>query len=118
MALNKDTFNRLYHEVFGGSYETFSQIVNMFAQDTPKSISEMREKYAQGDIKSIVHISHTLKSNGASLGADKFSQICAEIEAAGRAGAIPEFEKWSSELEAEFQVCSEEILEEVQASAA
>lgn len=118
MALNKSVLDRLFHDLFNGSHDMFGQIVEMFLTETPSSLRELAEKFEQGDVRSVMHLAHTLKSNGASLGAVKFRDLCARIEAAGRAGAIPDFQDWYRELVAEFQVCSEELQKSVHELAA
>ena len=118
MSIDKAVLNKLYNEIFNGCYETFAQIVDMFVLDTPKSLNEMKAKFDGGDFKAVVHIAHTLKSNGASLGAKDFSAICQLIEDSGKKGELGQFPQWSAQLDAEFTICSVEIRKEIQAPAA
>ena len=111
MAVEKQILQRLYSEVFNGSYEMFSQVIDIFVAETPTSMRELELQHSKGDLKSVVHIIHTMKSNAAALGATRFEELCAKIETSARTGRIPCFRQWYEELGAEFSVCSEELRE-------
>ncbi|QPF73140.1 response regulator [Roseateles sp. DAIF2] len=74
----------------GGSNQLLERVVAAFLKSLDRLLPDLEQARAGGehglDLAAIRHVSHTLKSSSASLGALKLSQRCAEIETMARQG--------------------------------
>jgi HPt (histidine-containing phosphotransfer) domain-containing protein len=51
-------------------------------------MAELRAAVDGRDAETARRVAHTLKSNGATFGAQPFSELCRELEALGRSGEL------------------------------
>ncbi|PPK94175.1 signal transduction histidine kinase [Kineococcus xinjiangensis] len=68
----------------------FSQLLTSFAERAPEAVAGLAEALAGGDAQLVAKRAHALKGASANLGAEALAALCAEMEAAGRAGRLPE----------------------------
>lgn len=64
--------------------ELFSELVQLFLEDTPARIRQLGDALHKSDAHGIEQAAHALKSSAANLGATQLAQVFLEIEAAGR----------------------------------
>jgi len=64
----------------------FAEILQIFIDETPGLIDQLREAVAAGDIQGAMHTAHRMKSSSASLGARQFPR-CANASRARRVAA-------------------------------
>jgi hypothetical protein len=77
-----------------GSNKLLERVVQAFSKSLDRLLPELEKARAAGlDLAVIRHVSHTLKSSSASLGALELSQRCAEIEAMARNGEVEGLDK-------------------------
>jgi HPt (histidine-containing phosphotransfer) domain-containing protein len=62
-----------------------AELIQMFLEDAPGRMKEIEKALASGDIKSLEHAAHTLKSSSANIGARGLSSICKRMEELARA---------------------------------
>jgi CheY-like chemotaxis protein/HPt (histidine-containing phosphotransfer) domain-containing protein len=62
----------------------FKELVELFLQDTPQRIGEIVAALESDDAQRLERAAHALKSSSANLGAMALSELCRELEAAGK----------------------------------
>jgi CheY-like chemotaxis protein/HPt (histidine-containing phosphotransfer) domain-containing protein len=85
-----------------GGPELLSKLAETFSAETSTALSALREAVAASDAQSVKSIAHTLKGSSGSMGAQKMSAICAELEDAGASGDLPKVTGLLARLETEF----------------
>jgi len=71
----------------GGSSQLLQRVVQAYMKSLEQLLPELGKACAgQIDLKVVKHVTHTLKSSSASLGAVHLAHICSEIEAMARLG--------------------------------
>jgi len=61
-----------------------TELIDMFLDDAPARMAEMRRALDEGDIDGIARAAHALKSSSANMGAMLFSKLCKEVEEMAR----------------------------------
>ena len=82
--------------------EVAKEVLQIFVNDTPKQIEQLRKYIDQEDAKNIQIISHSLKSSSAIIGAKILSDMCKRIEIGARVDRVPQIEK-IDQIENEFK---------------
>jgi HPt (histidine-containing phosphotransfer) domain-containing protein len=88
-AVDPATFARLL-DMAGGDRAFVDELVDTYLDDGAAQIEALRAAAATGDAAAIVRPAHTLKSSSATVGALALADLCRQLEADGRAGAIPD----------------------------
>ena len=73
-------FDNTLHNSLGGSTEFMLKLLEVFLTDSIKYLNEFIEAEKKLDNTTLKRVTHTIKSNGASLGLTKLSEICKLIE--------------------------------------
>lgn len=60
--------------------EFILELVDALARDVQKSVDEMRQGLAAGDVKQVSEAAHRLKGSCANLGASHAANLCQELE--------------------------------------
>lgn len=68
--------------------EFVGELVNTFLDDAPQLLASLESGLSAQDAESFRRAAHSLKSNGASLGAMAFSEAAKELEMMGKAGDL------------------------------
>ncbi len=89
-ALDHETLDRLASSLGGGDAgrEAVAELVDAFLDDGAVQMATLRGAVERGDSEEAHRAAHTLKSNGATFGAQPFSELCRELEALGRRGEL------------------------------
>jgi PAS domain S-box-containing protein len=61
-----------------------AEVIDTFLSDAPALVATLRTAYEQGDTEGLRRTAHTLKSNGQTFGAGRFSELCRELELRAR----------------------------------
>jgi two-component system, sensor histidine kinase and response regulator len=85
----------------GGS-ELLSELAETFSGDTGSALPALRAAATAGDARSVERIAHSLKGSSGSIGAQRMSATCAELQDAGALGDIPSVPGLLDRLEGEF----------------
>jgi HPt (histidine-containing phosphotransfer) domain-containing protein len=63
-----------------GKSRLLARVAQAFRGSVERLMPELGSAFAGGDLETVRHVAHTLKSSSASIGAIKLSSLCAEIE--------------------------------------
>ncbi len=77
--------------------------------DVSARLKTLREAVEGGDGRSVERTAHTLKGSAKNMGAVRMSEICAELEEAGRSGELARVPQQLDQLEAELCRVSKEL---------
>jgi HPt (histidine-containing phosphotransfer) domain-containing protein len=109
-VLDADALERLRELDPSGKSRLLDRVLRAFESSASRLARQFSEAREAGDLQSIRHVVHTLKSSSASIGALALARMCGEIEAAIRAGgdvALPErLDAMDLELAAVLQAVS------------
>ena len=61
-----------------------AELIDTFLSDAPALVAALRTTHEQGDTEGLRRTAHTLKSNGQTFGAGRFSELCRELELRAR----------------------------------
>ncbi len=93
-VLDAQALQRLRDLDPNGSNKLLERVVQAFSKSLDRLLPELEQARAAGlDLAVVRHVSHTLKSSSASLGALELSQRCAEIETMARNGQTEGLDK-------------------------
>ena len=63
-------------------------MISAFLADAPGLIATLRRSLDDGSTEELRRAAHTLKSNGATLGAAGFAELCRDLEHRAKAGEL------------------------------
>lgn len=85
-VLDREALDRLRELDPNGQGGLLERVLSTYAQSLAKLIDQLVAARAAADAQGLRHVSHTLKSSSASVGALQLSQLCADIERRVREG--------------------------------
>ena len=85
------------------SVEMIRDLINLFFEDTPQMLGQLRQALAEGDALLLRQTAHSLKSSSGFLGAIELSALCGELEALGRKGIVEGAAEKIARAEESFQ---------------
>ncbi len=94
-----------------------AEVIETFLNDAPVLLAALRTSSEHGDTEELRRTAHTLKSNGQTFGAGRFSELCRELEERARSGALNGSAELVVRIEREYRAL-EEILVAVRSTAA
>jgi two-component system sensor histidine kinase/response regulator len=97
-ALNREVLL----ERVGNDPEFLVEIADLFLDDCPRLLSQIRSAIALQDARALEHAAHTLKGSVANFGAEPARLAAFRLEALGRAGQLGEAPGACAVLEAEL----------------
>jgi HPt (histidine-containing phosphotransfer) domain-containing protein len=71
-----------------GGDDFLSEVIGAFLADAPGLIASLRRSLDGGSTEELRRAAHTLKSNGATLGAAEFAELCRTLEQRAKAGEL------------------------------
>jgi signal transduction histidine kinase/CheY-like chemotaxis protein/HPt (histidine-containing phosphotransfer) domain-containing protein len=105
-ALDKSTIDYLRSLRRGDGPSVLERAIDMYLENAPAALEELRRGVAGGDASSVWRIAHGLKSSSASLGAKGLAQHVAEMEVRARQDDLSEAEARLASIETEFEKVS------------
>ena len=87
-----------------GENRLMERVVSAFETSLNRLMPQLQDALQSGDLAGIRHVSHTLKSSSASMGAVKLSKMCAEIENLARQGRSDGMEDRVARLQEEVAI--------------
>ena len=63
-------------------------MIDTFCADAPTLLATLRRSLDDGDAAELRRAAHTLKSNGATLGAEAFAELCRTLEQRAKSGEL------------------------------
>jgi signal transduction histidine kinase/CheY-like chemotaxis protein/HPt (histidine-containing phosphotransfer) domain-containing protein len=83
-AIDPGSIRRLGRTLGDDDPAFVADLIDTFLTDAPGLLADLRDGLERGDAEVIRRAAHTLKSNGATFGAVRFSEFCRELEALSR----------------------------------
>jgi PAS domain S-box-containing protein len=71
-----------------GGDDFIAEVIDTFLADAPTLLETLRRCLGKDDAEELRRAAHTLKSNGSTLGAGAFSELCRELEQRAKAGQL------------------------------
>ncbi len=71
-----------------GGDDFLSEVIDAFLADAPELIATLRRSLTEDSNEELRRAAHTLKSNGATLGAETFSELCRTLEHSAKTGDL------------------------------
>lgn len=85
------------------------ELVDTFLEEAPQLLSQLRSSIETGDVETFRRAAHSLKSNGATFGASRFSLQAKELELLARENKLPETGPGVEDLEGMFNKVAAEL---------
>jgi PAS domain S-box-containing protein len=85
-----------------GGDDFLREVVEAFLTDAPALIASLRSSLEQENAEELRRVAHTLKSNGATLGAEAFAELCRTLEQQAKAGRLDGLSHLVDRIEQEF----------------
>jgi PAS domain S-box-containing protein len=83
--------------------EVIAELINIYFENAPKLLADLRQAADKGDSKSLFHAAHTLKPSSAMLGAVHLATLCEELELIGQGGTLEGVLEKVEQVEAEYE---------------
>ena len=116
VTLDAQALQRLRDLDPGGQNQLVERVFKAFDNSIGRLLPQLDEAVRAGDLMALRHVTHTLKSSSASIGALKLSRLCADTEAQVRQGGdIPDLSERMQVLRGEImrvQRCVNEMTSE------
>ena len=101
-ALDHAVLDGLHKLKRDGMADLAKKVSDLFIQDTPRQLIDLRDSVQQGDSVRVAKLAHRLKGSAANLGADGMVRICTQLEALGECGDIGMATSLIADLEQQF----------------
>lgn len=85
-----------------GGKEFLAELIDTFLSDAPALVATLRTTSEQGDTEGLRRAAHTLKSNGQTFGAGRFSELCRELEQRARSDELDGTAELVDRIEREY----------------
>jgi PAS domain S-box-containing protein len=90
-------------DTIGDDPDLLRALIDTFLRDVPRLVDGVRQGLQQGQADEVRRAAHTLKSNGATFGATRFSELGRELESLARSGALEGATELIARIEAEYE---------------
>lgn len=77
-------------DVIGGDPEDFEELRAEYIETAPEMVMQMKSAAASGDLDGLRLSAHSLKGNARDFGAATLAELCSALEAACKAGDVPD----------------------------
>jgi histidine phosphotransfer protein HptB len=88
-----------------GGDDFVADLAATFLDEAPPLLAALRGT----DVDEVRRAAHTLKSNGATFGATRFSKLCRDLEEQAKAGDLTGAPALAAEIESEYELVAEEL---------
>jgi CheY-like chemotaxis protein/HPt (histidine-containing phosphotransfer) domain-containing protein len=92
-----------------GGEEFVTEVIDTFLSDAPALVASLRTAYEQGETEELRRAAHTLKANGQTFGAGRFSELCRELEERARGGDVDSTAELVDRVEREYPAVAETL---------
>lgn len=96
-------------ERVGGDEEILQEIAQLFIDDSPGLVAQIRQAAEDQDAGALERSAHTLKGSASNFGAEETVQIALQLEMMGRDGNLSGVEAAYRALETEVNKLNEEL---------
>ncbi len=95
--------------MLGGEFDYLVELIDSFLEDVPQLLAELEYSLENGDAAGVRRVAHSLKSNGADLGATDFFSLCKELEMMGKEGMIDDAGDLVAQIVTEYERVKEAL---------
>jgi PAS domain S-box-containing protein len=92
-----------------GGVEFLAEVVDVFLADAPALITSLRSSVERQDTDELRRAAHTLKSNGSTLGAAAFAELCRAVEHHAKDGRLDGVSQLADRIEQEYRTLQEAL---------
>jgi PAS domain S-box-containing protein len=92
-----------------GGDDFLAEVIDAFLTDSPTLVATLRRSLDEKDADELRRAAHTLKSNGATLGAARFSELCRELEQRARNGRLDGASELVDRIEEEYELLQQAL---------
>ncbi|MFL5916036.1 MAG: GAF domain-containing protein [Gaiellaceae bacterium] len=92
-----------------GGDDFLGEVIDAFLADAPGLLTTLRRSLDDGSTEELRRAAHTLKSNGATLGAEGFAELCRTLEQRAKAGELDDAAELVDRIETEYQPLEEAL---------
>ncbi len=92
-----------------GGDDFVAEVIDTFLADAPALLATLRRSLDEGNAEELRRAAHTLKSNGATLGAGDFSEHCRELEQLAKSGELQGAPDLVARVEREYEGLEEAL---------
>ncbi len=85
-----------------GGADFIAEVVDVFLADAPALIASLRSSLERQDTEELRRAAHTLKSNGSTLGAATFAELCRTVEQHAKHGRLDGVSQLLDQIEQEY----------------
>jgi PAS domain S-box-containing protein len=86
-----------------GGDDFLGEVIDAFLADAPGLVATLRRSLEEGSAEELRRAAHTLKSNGATLGAEGFADLCRTLEQRAKAGELDGAQELVDRIEQEYR---------------
>ena len=91
---------RMLRELGGDDF--LGELIDTFLAEAPSLLATLRRALEQDEVDEAQRAAQTLKSNGATFGAEDFSELCRELEARAKDGRLEGAEQLVDRIDEEY----------------
>jgi CheY-like chemotaxis protein len=92
-----------------GGDEFLGEVIDAFLADAPQLIATLRRSLDEQSTEELRRAAHTLKSNGATLGAQEFAELCRTLEQRAKEGELDGASELIDRIEQEYRPLEEAL---------
>jgi len=92
-----------------GGDDFLGEVIDAFLGDAPELIATLRRSLEEQNTEELRRSAHTLKSNGATLGAEEFAELCRTLEQRAKAGELDGASELVDRIEREYRPLEEAL---------
>jgi PAS domain S-box-containing protein len=92
-----------------GGDEFMAELIETFLTDAPTLLATLRNALGQDNADEVRRAAHTLKSNGATFGAQDFSEVCRELEERAKHGQLEGGHELADRIERKYAQLAEAL---------
>src|SRR5579862_9212221 len=92
-----------------GGDEFLAEVVDAFLSDAPELMATLRRSLEEENAEELRRAAHTLKSNGATLGAAQFAELCRTLEQHAKDDQLDGASQLIDEIEQEYRPLEESL---------
>jgi signal transduction histidine kinase/CheY-like chemotaxis protein/HPt (histidine-containing phosphotransfer) domain-containing protein len=92
-----------------GGDDFLAEVIDTFLADAPTLVTALRRSLDEEDADELRRAAHTLKSNGSTLGAADFSELCRELEQRAKTGQLADASELVDRIEEMYQPLEEAL---------
>jgi PAS domain S-box-containing protein len=92
-----------------GGDEFLHEVIDAFLADAPELVATLRRSLEAESSEELRRAAHTLKSNGATLGAEQFAELCRALEHCAKEGELDGASELVDQIEQEYRPLEEAL---------